>query len=138
MYCSTVASHGSLGKLKKKCFKFLREKFFVPSSVLCEKEKYFDGDTISSQGAVFGNRLKWAGYVARMEVQRALKVIFNFKPVWRKNNRRRKAWEDQIMKDLNRIGVRNCRQAAANRTDQKNICSQAMTTKLQSPIEGII
>ena len=51
-------------------------------------------------------RLRWAGYVARMEIGMSAFKILTGKPTgWRPLGRPRRRWEDNIRMDLKEIGI---------------------------------
>jgi hypothetical protein len=75
-------------------------------------------------------RLGWFGHVYRMENDRLVKAIYNWKPISiRMRGRPKNRWEDDVMADLRIQNVKNCRNCIQDRKKCKDIVEKAKTYK---------
>lgn len=74
------------------------------------------------------NRLRWAGHVARMQSTETPRALMEAKMYSeRRRGRPRLRWTDDVQQDAERIGVRNWRSSAQNRTGWRQTVKEAMT-----------
>jgi hypothetical protein len=75
-------------------------------------------------------RLSWLGHVERMNGERVAKTIYKWKPyAKRPKGRPRVRWEDDVRKELRKMGVNNWKQRTQERKKWKEIIEQATTHK---------
>ncbi|GFS48228.1 uncharacterized protein TNCV_2296231 [Trichonephila clavipes] len=83
-------------------------------------------------------RLKWAGYLARMDEDRCCKKIFPAKPMGnRSRGRHPLRWINSIEKDLNILKVRNWKTVAKSRDAWRKLLEKAWAVeplKKKNPI----
>ena len=75
-------------------------------------------------------RLRWAGHLARMSVNRAPSTLFRNNPVGRRGvGRPRTRWIDGIQTDLHAMRIRNWQNEAQDRSNWNEILEQAKAHK---------
>jgi hypothetical protein len=75
-------------------------------------------------------RLGWFGHVYRMENDRLVKRIYNWKPIsTRMHGRPKNRWEDDVMADLRTQKVKNWINCIQDRKKLKDIVEKAKTYK---------
>lgn len=73
-------------------------------------------------------RIRWLGHVYRMEGERIVKRILEWKPQnTRPKGRPKKRWIDDVEEDLKTLRIGNWRRIAVDRTRWRNIVEQAKT-----------
>ncbi|KAJ8979241.1 hypothetical protein NQ317_008066 [Molorchus minor] len=73
-------------------------------------------------------RIRWLGHVYRMEGERVVKRILEWKPQnTRPKGRPKKRWIDDVEEDLKTLRIGNWRRTAVDRTRWRNIVEQAKT-----------
>jgi hypothetical protein len=72
------------------------------------------------------NRLGWAGHVIHMDNNRAVKKVFNTKPIGiRKIGRPKLRWEDDVIQDTKILGVKNWRNLAMEKESWQKLLRKA-------------
>ncbi|PSN52660.1 hypothetical protein C0J52_08808, partial [Blattella germanica] len=67
-------------------------------------------------------RLRWLGYVIRMDNNRRVKMIHNGMPEGtRAKGRPRQRWMDNVMTDVREFGILNWKEKASNRDEWKRV-----------------
>jgi hypothetical protein len=75
-------------------------------------------------------RLSWLGHAERMNGERVVKTIYKWKPyATRPKGRPRVKWEDDVRKDMKKMGVNNWKQRTWERKKWIEIIEQAKTHK---------
>jgi hypothetical protein len=75
-------------------------------------------------------RVKWLGYIQRMDTSRIAKRIFVWKPTGRGSlGRRRLRWLDDVCDDLKLLKVRNWKELAMGRKVWNDLSEKAKTNK---------
>jgi hypothetical protein len=70
--------------------------------------------------------LGWAGHVICMDNNRTVKKVFNTKPtVIRKTGRPKLRWEDDVIKDIKTLGVKNWRDVAMEKESWQKLLRKA-------------
>ena len=73
-------------------------------------------------------RLRWAGHIVRMQDNLPCKKIILDKPEGRRRvGRPNLRWMDGVMRDAERLGVRNCRIKAKDRDGWKRLLESSKT-----------
>ena len=76
------------------------------------------------------NRLKWAGYVIRMEEQSPTRTFLIAVLEGRRQRGRTKLrWEDGVMEDARKLGERNWRNVARDRDSWQMLLKKALAQK---------
>jgi hypothetical protein len=72
------------------------------------------------------NRLGWAEHVILVDNNRAVKKVFNTKPVGiRKTGRPKLRWEDDVIQDIKTLGVKNWRNIAMEKESCQKLLRKA-------------
>jgi hypothetical protein len=72
------------------------------------------------------NRFGWVGYVIRMDNNRAVKKVFNTKPIGiRKTGKPKLRWEDDVIQDIKTLGVKNWRNLAMEKESWQKLLRKA-------------
>jgi hypothetical protein len=73
------------------------------------------------------NRLRWCGYVVRMDPQRTVQKVFNSKSYGsRKIGRPKLRWKDGVHQDIGALGIRNWRDMGMRREEWQGLLWKAM------------
>jgi len=88
-------------------------------------------DTLQGQnkiGFIKKQRLNWLGHVERMAEDNIVQRIKRWKPMSKRPIGRPKTrWEDDVLKDIKNVNVRNWKKVAQNRDSWKKVVEQART-----------
>jgi hypothetical protein len=88
-------------------------------------------DTLKGQniiGFIKKQRLKWLGHVERMAEDNNVKKIKRWQPMFKRPRGRPKLrWENDVLKDINSMNLRNWRNVAQDRERWKKVVEQAKT-----------
>jgi hypothetical protein len=72
------------------------------------------------------NRFGWAGHVIRIYNNRTVKKVFNTKPIGiRKIRKPKLRWEDDVIRDINTLGVKNWRNVAMEKESWQKLLRMA-------------
>jgi len=93
-----------------------------------EIDKLTEGvDTVRFSKA---QRIKWLGHVQRMDQARPTGKLLDWKPMGiRPVGRPRQRWQEDVMKDLNKLIVKNWKETAKDRRTGRDLAKKANTNK---------
>ena len=61
-------------------------------------------------------RIRWLGHIQRMDQTRPAKKLLDWKPMGiRPAGRPRQRWQEDVMEDLKRLKVKNCKEIAKDK-----------------------
>ena len=74
-------------------------------------------------------RLRWLGHVVRMDEEAPARKVFETAPSGGSRRRGRPflRWRDQVVENINTLGISNWRQLAGRRSDWRNLLYEAKT-----------
>jgi hypothetical protein len=79
---------------------------------------------------VKAQRIKWLGRIQRMEQARPNRKLLEWKPMGtRPVGRPRQRWQEDVMEDLNKLKVKNGKEAAKDRRTWRDLAENAKTNK---------
>jgi hypothetical protein len=76
-------------------------------------------------------RIKWLGYIQRIEQARPTRKLLVWRPMGtRPVGRQRQRWQEDIMKDLKKLKVKNWKETAKDRRTWRDLAERAKTHKV--------
>jgi len=79
-------------------------------------------------GFIKSRRIAWLGHVMRMDEKRTPKSVSKWKPIGRRiRGRPRKRWIEDVVEDIQRMGIRGWRELCKERAEWKRITEKAKT-----------
>jgi hypothetical protein len=75
-------------------------------------------------------RIKWLGHIQRMDQARPTRKLLEWKPMrTRPVGKPRQRWQEDVTKDLNKLEVKNWKEAAKERRTWRNLAEKTKTHK---------
>jgi len=75
-------------------------------------------------------RIKCLGHIQRMDQARPARMLLDWKPMGtRPVGRPRQRWQDDVMDDLKKLKVKNCKEKAKGRRTWRDLAEMAKTHK---------
>jgi hypothetical protein len=75
-------------------------------------------------------RIKQLGHIQRMDQARPTRKLLDWKPMrTRPIGRPRQRWQEDVMEDLKKLKVKNCKETAKGRRTWKDLTEKAKTHK---------
>ena len=91
-------------------------------------ELYSPNNNVNIINFIKYKKLRWLGYLQRMQKGRLPKETFNWKPEGiRPKGRPKHRWEDDVRNDLRRMGINNWRSLTLNRKEWQKAVEKAKT-----------
>ena len=79
-------------------------------------------------GQIKAQRIRWFGHIKRMDCNRDVRRITEWKPDGRRSRGRPQSkWEDQVINDIIKMGIHGWRNKILNRTTWRKIVDEAKT-----------
>jgi hypothetical protein len=93
-----------------------------------EIEKLINGADIMR--FIKAQRIKWLGHIQRMDQAKPTWKLLDWKPIrTRPIGRPRQRWQEDVMKDLKKLNVKNWKETAKDRRTWKDLTEKAKTHK---------
>jgi hypothetical protein len=75
-------------------------------------------------------RIKWLGHIQRMDQARPTRKLLDWKPMGtRPVGRPRQQWQEDVMEDLKKLKIKNCKETAKDRKTWTDLAGKAKTHK---------
>jgi hypothetical protein len=75
-------------------------------------------------------RIKWLGYIQRMDQSRPTKKLLDWKPMGTRHvGKPTQRWQEDVMEDLKKLRVKNWKEAAKDRRIWRDLVETAKTHK---------
>ena len=75
-------------------------------------------------------RIKWLGHIQGMDQERQIRKLIDWKAMGtRPVGKQRQRWQDEVMEDLQKLEVKNWKEAAKDRRTRRDLAERAKTHK---------
>jgi len=93
-----------------------------------ESDKLIEGADVVR--FIKAQRIKWLGHIQRMDQARPTRKLLDWKPMGnRPVGRPRQRWQEDVVKDLKKLKVKNWKEAAKDRRTGENCLRRRKPTK---------